>query len=797
MSWNSSGKIALIGLLATMIASGCGSLPQLSGSSRSGHPANGQLAMRQVGTFTGSVDGQTGQITLQPDPAGSARTRATAYGSADALSLTGTGSVVNGLLRGSVTLTSNNPVGLLDVKAVLLSISNSSVSPNNPTGTTSVSGAPHPYWSYGNVGPTQSPVTRTWEFRNTGGVSFTFRVAIYANTFTYSTADGGTLMASSFISTSTGWAVGDGGKILNTTDGGATWSVQNAGTSSDLKDVSFVSATQGWAVGSNGEIIATSDGGRTWRHQQATATDNNGQPAPVSVNLYGLKFVSATRGIAVGDAQTILVTTNGGSTWTRAFGGSAAGALFDVTFANATSGWAVGAYSTVLHTTDGGMTWTAQTIPSSQRPSVLNQYNILNGVHFLDANTGWAVGVQGWLVTTTDGGATWTKKSSGINNDTTNFHSVFFANSSTGWAIGAIPGGSGQLLKTTNGGTSWTRSSPSGLELFSVTGLAGNTANLWATGRGGLLLYSTNGGSTWTRPGPASTVTYNAVWFTDSAHGWVMGDKGAILRTTNGGSTWISTGGISSTMNDVQFINANEGWAVGEAGRLLHTTDGGATWLSQDWSGLHLDPGAPIPTLYGIRFLDGLSGWACGSSSTLLRTTDGGVTWEDVIPPIQSTYRKIARLDQNQGWIVGSNGVIIATSDGGESWLPVNSGTTKNLNNVDVVPGASGPSVWVVGDQGTVLHSTDGTSWAPVDLGVTVNLNGVDFLPDGSTGWIAGNTAQLDTGENAGLLLRTSDGGVTWERVNAGTSSSLKAIHMLSADEGWVAGIGATLKLFR
>lgn len=798
MSWNSSGKIALIGLVVTLIASGCGSLSQLSGSPQSGRSANGRLAMRQVGTFTGSVDGQTGQITLQPDPTGSARTQATAYGPANALSLTGTGSVTNGILRGSVTLTSNNPINLFDAKAVLLSVSNSSVSPNNATGTTSLSGTPRPYWEYGNVGPAQNPVTRTWEFRNNGGVSFTFRVAIYANTWTYATADGGTLMASSFISTSTGWAVGDGGKILKTTDGGATWSVQNAGTNNDLKDVSFVSATQGWAVGSNGEIITTSDGGRTWRHQQATATDpNTGQPGPVSANLYGLKFVSATRGIAVGDAQTILVTTNGGSTWTQVFGGSAAGALYDVCFVNANSGWAVGAYSAVLHTTDGGMTWTAQTIPSSQRPSTLNQYNILNAVQFLDNNTGWAVGVQGWLVATTDGGATWTKKSSGVTNDSTNFHSVFFANSSTGWAIGAVPGSLSWLLKTTNGGSSWTRTSPSGLELFSVTGLAGNTSNLWATGRGGLLLYSTNGGNSWTRPGPANTVTYNAVWSTDSAHAWVVGDSGAILRTANGGGTWLSTGGISSSMNDVQFINASEGWAVGQSGKILHTSDGGATWLAQDWSGLHLEPGVPIPALYGIHFLDAQSGWACGSNSTLLRTADGGVTWEDVIPPVQATYRKIARLDENQGWIVGSTGVIIATSDGGQSWLPVNSGTTKNLNNVDVVPGADGPSVWVVGDQGTVLHSTDGTNWAPVDLGESVSLNGVDFLPDGRTGWIAGNAVQLVTGENGGLLLRTTDGGANWERVNGGTSNSLKAIHLLSADEVWVAGSSATLKLFR
>jgi photosystem II stability/assembly factor-like uncharacterized protein len=268
-------------------------------------------------------------------------------------------------------------------------------------------------------------------------------------------------------------------------------------------------------------------------------------------------------------------------------------------------------------------------------------------------------------------------------------------------------------------------------------------------------------------------------------------------RTTNGGASWTSNVAAGSNgMEDVCFIDANEGWAVGAVGLIFHTTNGGQTWLSQDWSGLHID-GVTPPTLYGVRFLDSQNGWVCGSKSTLLRTTDGGVTWEDVIPPIQSTYRKIARLDQDNGWIVGSGGVIITTLDGGMSWITLNSGTAKNLSHVDVVPGTGGPSVWVVGDQGTLLHSTDGTSWATIDVGERVNLNGVDFRPDGRTGWIVGNAVALPTGGNMAVVLRTTDGGTTWERIDAGTDNSLKSIFMLSPDEGCAVGMAGTLKLFR
>ena len=53
----------------------------------------------------------------------------------------------------------------------------------------------------------------------------------------------------SFVDPEHGWAVGTGGTILATVDGGASWSAQTSGTSSGLSGVSFVDADHGWAVG--------------------------------------------------------------------------------------------------------------------------------------------------------------------------------------------------------------------------------------------------------------------------------------------------------------------------------------------------------------------------------------------------------------------------------------------------------------------------------------------------------------------------------------------------------------------
>ena len=57
-----------------------------------------------------------------------------------------------------------------------------------------------------------------------------------------------------------GWAVGHGGTILATTDGGATWNAQSSGAIQTLYAVAFPDAAHGWAVGLGGAILATTRG---------------------------------------------------------------------------------------------------------------------------------------------------------------------------------------------------------------------------------------------------------------------------------------------------------------------------------------------------------------------------------------------------------------------------------------------------------------------------------------------------------------------------------------------------------
>jgi photosystem II stability/assembly factor-like uncharacterized protein len=127
--------------------------------------------------------------------------------------------------------------------------------------------------------------------------------------------------------TQTGWTVGEGGKILKSTDGGASWVLQrDAAHELNLLDVHFADVNNGWAVG--GEQLHTSNGGNTWVKQ------NTGLDA--SFSIYAVSPTVAY----IGGIEEIARTTNGGASWTLERPNNTA--WFCLNFLDADNGWAGG-----------------------------------------------------------------------------------------------------------------------------------------------------------------------------------------------------------------------------------------------------------------------------------------------------------------------------------------------------------------------------------------------------------------------------------------------------------------------
>ncbi len=113
----------------------------------------------------------------------------------------------------------------------------------------------------------------------------------------------GTVNDITFINSTIGFAVCNGGNIYKTTNGGSSWALQsNSGTTQNLYSIDFYDANYGYIVGANGTILKTSNGGASWIMQNS----------PTSTNLNGVSCLDSNTVYAVGNGGVIIKTNTGG-----------------------------------------------------------------------------------------------------------------------------------------------------------------------------------------------------------------------------------------------------------------------------------------------------------------------------------------------------------------------------------------------------------------------------------------------------------------------------------------------------
>ncbi len=245
-----------------------------------------------------------------------------------------------------------------------------------------------------------------------------------------------------FIDLSTGWAAGENGTIMKTTDGGINWSIQSSGTTSTIRSIFFLNATDGWACGDEGTIITTSNSGTTWTPQLS----------PYSSQYNSIRFVNTTTGWLTGSGNVLLKTIDGGTNWIQQQNQGAT--IWGIEMLSTTNGWTCGGFnntqgSPTLMKTINGSSWTYQ------NNSGVTAFLTFNDIRFSDANNGWVVGGNGVIRHTADAGATtWTQQTSGTQYE---LLGVDFLNASVGYACGR----EGIIITTGNGGATWAAQSSS------------------------------------------------------------------------------------------------------------------------------------------------------------------------------------------------------------------------------------------------------------------------------------------------------------------------------------------------
>ena len=150
-----------------------------------------------------------------------------------------------------------------------------------------------------------------------------------------------------------------------------------------------------------------------------------------------------------------------------------------------------------------------------------------------------------------------------------------------------------------------------------------------------------------------------------------------------------------------------------------------------------------------------------------------------------------------RGWAVGGKGALLETTDGGASWQLLRPPTEDALQDVFFTDERTGFIVCVrsvyspmkVGEpRSYLLKTTDGgDTWTRVDVvGAgedSLQLARVRFA-DARRGWVFGEE---------GALYSTEDGGATWTRLRVPTRHLLLGASLLDARQAWLVGAGQTL----
>jgi len=282
---------------------------------------------------------------------------------------------------------------------------------------------------------------------------------------------------------------------------------------------------------------------------------------------------------------------------------------------------------------------------------------------------------------------------------------------------------------------------------------------------------------------PGSGSNLNGVFFLpDGRSGWAVGDGGRVIRTTDAGANWISE--IANTafnLNAVWFTSASEGWAVGDVSTVLERAGSGWTRVAS--------AGAIGENLNDVVFATPDTGWVACSNGTIARTFDRGATWQKVKLPTISAFRGIARSGSRDGWAVGDGGIVAGTHDQGVTWFLISTPTTQSLK---AVAGLDPTSAIAVGATGTVLRTVagpDSAIWGLIvpSAGANNQLEGVHAI---------GSSLVFAVGFNAsvgGAILRSDDGGLTWQPQASRTSFRLNDVYFVDSQRGWAVGDGGVI----
>ncbi len=537
------------------------------------------------------------------------------------------------------------------------------------------------------------------------------------------------------------------GRVFKSSNGGESWTAVSGEPWQEIESFAIDPMHAGTVyVGSDRGVGKTVDGGRHWRMVNTGLFDPPPLPPPTA-------------------------PPNGSLAWSLMVDSEHPATVY------ATTGRGL------YRTRNGGKSW--QTIvPASLRSKMLCRTcpigRAYSGLSFaIDPHhpqTIYATGIPaaGLMYQSADGGDSWRRITMA-----TPLSISALALTASGALLASDTARRG-MFRSTDGGRTWAPDGLTGATIDALTMDPGSGAIYATTGNGSAVFQTTDGGESW-QSAPA-----NLAWFgtvtdpNDPATVYATTNDG-IVKSVDRGNTWATAdnGFVATRISSLALAAGSPATlyagTAGTAAPVFKSTDRGRTWQAET-AGLG---NAPVNTLavdpQHKRTLYAVQGRG------LFKSSDAGVHWSLVPITLPSKGVQAIAIDPQHTRTIYvadcggtcSAGAVQKTGDGGASWRPI-TGIPWAVQSLAINP-QHPDTVFAGTARGGIFRSTDaGSSWQRVAIapGVPAAKSHLDFPYTVVAIAIDPlNPATIYAASRTGGIIKTSDGGQTWAKANAGLTN--------------------------
>lgn len=142
-------------------------------------------------------------------------------------------------------------------------------------------------------------------------------------------------------------------------------------------------------------------------------------------------------------------------------------------------------------------------------------------------------------------------------------------------------------------------------------------------------------------------------------------------------------------------------------------------------------------------------------------------------------------LNTRLGWAVGAQGTILRTSDGGKTWSQISQRANLSASNLSLDEKLRNMR------QGIQTRSTGRANGQAINP-ISCRFESV-FFTDEKNGWIAGGYSVPYIDRSKAIVMRTRDGGITWNSVDHLVVPRFQQIRFTDPLNGWAVGEAGNL----